>query len=131
MGYLTRKEILAAQDIKTQDVAVPEWGGVVRVRGLSGAERDRFESTFITLNGTNATVTLEGMRAHLVAMTVIDEAGNLLFSPGDVEALGAKSSGALDRVFTAAQTLSGLTKADVEALAKNSGSGPSAASTSD
>ena len=38
MALLTRDEILAADDIKTEDVEVPEWGGDVRVSVMS---RDR------------------------------------------------------------------------------------------
>ena len=33
MPYLTRDDILQAVDLKYEDVQVPEWGGVVRVRG--------------------------------------------------------------------------------------------------
>ena len=43
MTLLTKSAILAANDLKTQDVDVPEWGGAVRVRAFSGRERDAFE----------------------------------------------------------------------------------------
>lgn len=35
MTILTKQAILTAQDLKTEDVAVPEWGGEVRVRTLN------------------------------------------------------------------------------------------------
>ena len=38
--YLTAEAITAAQDPAHEDVHVPEWGGWVRVKALSGAERD-------------------------------------------------------------------------------------------
>jgi hypothetical protein len=40
---LTKEQILSADDIKTETVLVPEWGGDVIVRGLSGVERDAYE----------------------------------------------------------------------------------------
>lgn len=36
--YLSPEAILAAQDIDTVDVPTPEWGGKVKVRGLTMAE---------------------------------------------------------------------------------------------
>ena len=42
MTYLSRDAILQREDIKTEDVEVPEWGGTVRVRGMSGVQRDAF-----------------------------------------------------------------------------------------
>ena len=38
---LNREQILAANDVKTRIVDVPEWGGSVIVRGLTSLERDR------------------------------------------------------------------------------------------
>jgi hypothetical protein len=42
-----------------------------------------------------------------------------MFSDQDVTKLGKKSARALDRVFDVSQRLSGITKEDVEDLAKN------------
>jgi hypothetical protein len=81
--------------------------------------------------GKDRKVDLTNMRARLVSLTVIDEAGQRLFSDDEVDLLGAKSGAALDRVFAVAQKLNGLSGADVEALTKNSSGVLSAASTSD
>lgn len=116
MGYLTREAVLAADDLPTTDVDVPEWGGSLRVRGLTGAERDQFEEW--VLRGRTR-VSLANVRARLVAMACVDEQGERLFQDADVEELGAKSGRALDRVFDVISRLSGLMPADVEALAKN------------
>ena len=48
---LTRDQILAVSDIQTEEVHVPEWGGTVLVRGLTGAERDEFEAGMATPQG--------------------------------------------------------------------------------
>ncbi len=116
---LSRDAILQAQDLPFEDVEVPEWGGAVRVRGLTGAERDAFEQSIVETRGKNTRMNLKNIRAKLVALCVVDEQGNRVFSDDDAEALGRKSAAALDRVFEAAQRLSGLRKEDVEELAGN------------
>ena len=98
---LSRDAILKAQDLPTQDVAVPEWGGAVRVRALTGAERDAFEASITTGKGKNLSVVMENVRAKLVAMTVVDGEGKRVFSDEDARELGRKSAAALDRVFKA------------------------------
>ena len=130
MTLLTKAGILAANDLKTEDVDVPEWGGAVRVRSFTGRERDAFEAAMVRGDGKDRKVDLTNMRARLVGLTVIDEAGQRLFTDEEVDLLGAKSGAALDRVFAVAQKLNGLSGADVEELTKNSSGGPSAASIS-
>lgn len=131
MAYLTRDAILEAVDIPHETVSVPEWGGEVIVRGLTGAQRDRFESSMIRGEGRNQRVVLDNMRARLCALTIVDENGKRLFSDSDVKALGQKSAVALNRVFAVAMRLSGLTPEDVAELSKNSVDGQSEDSTSD
>lgn len=132
---LTGAEILALQDLVHEDVSVPEWGAVVRIRALTGLERDRYEEslTIVRQQGKKQTreAHMANARAKLVALCAINEDGTPLFERAQVDALGAKSAAALDRLFDAALRLSGLKEAEVEELGKNSESGdPSAASTS-
>ena len=125
MAFLTRDQILQAADIKTETVHVPEWGGAVAVHALTGAQRDEYEATLISMRGTDAKVNLANARAKLVQRCLVDEAGALLFDESDVKALARKSAAALQRVYDVAQRLSGLSAADVEELTKNSASGQS------
>lgn len=127
---LSRDQILKAQDLATEDVNVPEWGGMVRVKGLSGTERDRFEASFIGENTKNKRRNLANLRARLVALTVVDKEGKPLFRPNDVEALGQKSAAALDRVFDVAVRLAGMRDEDVDELTENFIDGQSDGSTS-
>jgi len=131
MGLLTREEILQAEDLPTEDVEVPEWGGSVLVQGLTGAERDAFESTVVELRGRKTHLNMQNARAKLCAMAMVDEQGERVFRDGDVEELGQKSGAALQRVFQVAQRLSGLSNEDIEELTKNSEDGQSGDSTSD
>ena len=113
---LNRDDILAVQDIETKQVPVPEWGGDVYVKGMTGAERDAFETTIIVDHGNKQTVTTENIRAKLAAFSVVDEEGVLMFSVKDIKALGKKSAAALQRVFDVAKELSGIGDDDIEEL---------------
>jgi len=119
MAILTRDEILQADDMRIETVAVPEWGGEVRVKSLTGAERDLFEASITQQIGGKASVVIANMRAKLCAMAIVNENGVNLFSQADVETLGVKSAAALDRVFGVAQRLAGLSPRDVEELTGN------------
>jgi hypothetical protein len=134
MALLSREAILGVEDIPTQDVEVPEWGGTVRVKGLNGKERDQYEASVVgdtaAKKGQARRLNMANMRARFVSLCIVDEEGVRLFSDGDVTALGAKSAAALQRVFKVAQELSGLTDEDVEELAGNSEAGQSGSSTS-
>lgn len=92
---------------------------MVRVRSLSGAERDRFEASIIGENTKNKRRNLANLRARLVSLTVVDAEGKPLFRPNDVEALGKKSAAALDRVFGVAMRLAGMRDEDVDELTEN------------
>jgi hypothetical protein len=131
MGLLTRDAILEAQDLQHEEVYIPEWGGSVRVRTLTGAERDAFEQSIVDQRGKDTRMNLRNIRAKLVALTVVDGDGKRLFSDADAKLLGQKSASALDKIFDVAQRLSGLRDEDVEELAKNSEDGLNAGSTFD
>lgn len=141
--FLTADDILTKDDIKWEDVDVPEWGGVVRVVGLSGDERDSFEESALRWKqerGKNGKVfrtremVLRGIRAKLVAKSAVapgpDAAhpiGVRLFTDQQADALGLKSAKALNRLFTVAQELSGLSDEQLEELATDLGNGQSGA----
>jgi len=115
---LTRDQILSADDLKRETVAVPEWGGDVIVRTMTGTERDAFEASL--QGGKGGKLNLANIRARLVSRTAVDDAGARLFTEADIEAVGGKSAAALDRCFAVAQRLNGLSAKDVEDLGKNS-----------
>ena len=45
MTLLSKSASLCANDLQTEDVDVPEWGGAVRVRSFTGRELDAFEAS--------------------------------------------------------------------------------------
>jgi hypothetical protein len=121
---LTKADILAASDLERELVEVPEWDGAVYVQAMTGLERDGFEASIIEVrqNGKGVTTTkniFENMRAKMCARCLVDAEGVRLFTDAEVDALGAKSAAALDRVFAVAQRLNGMGRADMEELAGN------------
>ena len=117
---LTRDAILNAADIQTEAVEVPEWGGTVYVRALTGVERDEYEGSRVSVKGKKVELNYKNTRAKLVALCAVDEQGSRLFTEEDVPALGRRNAAALNRVFLVAQRLSALGPEDVEDAEKNS-----------
>ena len=114
-----RDTILAADDLPREKVEVAEWDVTVWVRTMTAAERDHFEASVQSRNGSELAVNLENIRAKLVGSTVVDEAGVRVFSDADTVVLGAKSAAAMDTLFAVARRLNGLTGEDVEELVGN------------
>lgn len=116
---LTRDAILSAEDLRTETVEVPEWGGTVMVRELSAKERDEYETSIVSVKGTKLDIDPVNMRAKLVSMGCVDEDGNRLFTLDDAEDLGKKSSTALDRIYDKIQEISGMGEGALEDAGKD------------
>lgn len=129
MSNLTRDDILALQDLPVEAVRVPEWGGrTVHVRAMMGSERDSWEAEQYALSQGGTARDLLDFRARFLVRCLCDAGGTLLFTLGDVAALGKRSAAALDRLYEAAKRLSKLSKQDEDALLGNSAGAPSGAS---
>ena len=119
MPLLGKEAILGADDIRTERVEIPEWGGEVMVRGLTGRQRDQWEQSMTVRRGKKVEQDLRDFRARLAVLCVVDETGQLVFHQGDIDALANKSGSALDKIYTAAAKLSGISDDDVEDLTKD------------
>ena len=100
--FLGPEDILKCNDLPTEVVEVPEWGAdaVVKVRGLTGTERDRI---------SNLPADADNFTARVVAPALLTEDGRQMFPDEDAVAkLGRKSFVALDRVRQVVFRLSGL-----------------------
>ena len=122
---LTRSDILPKNDRPLISVDVPEWGGAVFVRSMSGHDRDSLESGMIELDGSR---NMENFRGRLAVRVVCDESGERIFADEDADAVGKKSAAALDRIVSAAAPLNRLGSAQVAELGNVSGGTQSAAS---
>jgi len=139
-NVLSAKDILGVSDIKIELVEVPEWGGNVYVKGMTGAERDKFEGGIVRIGavpgkrgkpGTPGKLDLTDLRAKICSMTICDADGKRLFTEEDVQALSQKSAAALQRVFVVAQKLSGIGEEDIEELLEGFEKNPTEDSASD
>lgn len=142
--YVSRQDIHDADDIVEEDVKVPEWAPAnatdeqraaasVRVRGLTGEERDEFEGSIVIekrdphrKGKTTTGIEHKRMRAKLVVKSIVfppgdPRAGQRVFDETDIGWIAQKSAAALDRVFSKAQALSGLSDDDFDDLVEGFG----------
>lgn len=115
---LSRDAILGASDIQTKEVAVPEWGDSLFIKGMSGAERDQFEAANQDGSGGQK---LTNLRARFLVRCIVNENGTRIFTDQDAAALGKKSSAALSRLWDAAAELNGTSDAAQAVMEGNSG----------
>lgn len=111
MTLLNREAILGSQDIVTQDVAVPEWGGSIRVRTMTVAERNDFARRASSEDKVS-------VAAWLISVLAVDQAGVTLFKPEDVQELERRNFRAVDRVVQAILEVNGITEKKVEEAGK-------------
>lgn len=107
---LSAEQILAASDLETELIDVPEWGGKVYVRGLTAAERDRYDRDLVSIDrkGNTSIGRLENIRALLAVRCMVNEDGTRVFKDTQARDLGEKSSVAIGRVWAVATRLSGM-----------------------
>jgi hypothetical protein len=118
---LSKDQILDAlnrPEVSTEDVHVPELGGTVRVREMTGALRNRLEATYATIKSGGDSKALDAVTAQLVATCVIDEGGRPMLTTSDVKRMLAARPRAVFRLRDAIVRISATDEDDVEALAE-------------
>ena len=99
--FLSAKEVLAVEDVETVDVEVPEWGGTIRLRMLTGEEAVSFAES---VKGKDD----KAGAARIVVRCAVDENNARIFSDEDIDVLKGKSMRALLRVQKVALEINGL-----------------------
>ncbi|MEH0442441.1 MULTISPECIES: hypothetical protein [unclassified Streptomyces] len=122
---LTSSQILEADDTQVKPVDVPEWGGEVLVRGLTGIERDAYEAGIQQIrpkpDGSREVVfNRDNARAKLLVKCLVDDSGTRLFKDTDAPALGKKAGAVIDRLYDVAAELSGMGDAVEKEIEGNS-----------
>lgn len=127
-----RERILAADDLDSEVVDIPEWDNVkLELRVMTGTER-----AHMVERSKHANPDEKGLDPHkfypnvLIASCFDPETGARVFTDSDVKALSDKSAAVLERLATRCMELSGLSDAAVKRLGKDSETTPSDASTS-
>ena len=115
---LNKEQILSVDDLPFRDVEVPEWKGTVRVRTMTGGERDAFESSIYDSDGDKVKLNRVDFRAKLLSKVLVDEKGTRLFTDKEITQLSGKSAKAIQRLFDIAQEINGISKSEQEAIEK-------------
>lgn len=119
MATLTKGQILAANDTRVERVNVPEWGGDLILRSLTAAELDEYEASVMA--GEDADY--DNVRARFLVRCIVDDQGQPLFGLDEAPILGEKCAAVVDRLYAIASKMNKRTKADLDALVKNSAAG--------
>ena len=113
MALLTKAEIFQIDDRKYDDVPCPEWGGEVRVRGLTASEQAVISKLVFEEKKNEISM-------KVVQFGCVDADGERLFSTKDLEALGKKSYPVIERLGRRIMELTGSGgEADIEEARKN------------
>jgi hypothetical protein len=107
-----------AEQFKTVEVRVPEFGDTVLLRQLTVRQWEAYQASMITMNGNKPTAKLGNIRVALVALSAVDETGAQLFTEAELAKFPAAP---IDRLYDAATKLNKMTNDDVEELAENFG----------
>jgi hypothetical protein len=100
-----------------REVALPEWGCTLHVRGLTAGERDYYELEIRKQTDEGLRPNVRGL---MVALATTDEYGESFFRLEDAADLARLDAAPVDRLFSAAVELSGMGPSDLEDLEKNS-----------
>ena len=113
MAFLSKSAILAVDDQRFDSVSCPEWGGDVRVRGLTAYEQS-YIAKLIAEEKKNE-VTLK-----IVQFGCVDEDGSKMFSADDMAVLRTKSYKVIERLGKRILELTGLgDQSEIEEAKKN------------
>ena len=91
----------------------------LHIKGLTGRERDSFESACFQQRGKERVMNTENIRAKLLVRALCNAEGKRIFSDHDESALGALPASILDDMFAVAQRLSGLGEKDLKEIEGN------------
>lgn len=119
MSILSVEQIISAQDVPEEVVSVPEWGGEVKVRGLTRAAFDRINKAsevIIPATGPGQKPTTARDDNKFAEMLFLECVIEPKFTEEHMPLLADKSVSALNRVYEA---ISRVIRTDIEAAKKD------------
>lgn len=114
--YLTTaSSILQAEDFVFDEVDCPEWGGTVRIRSLSGAQRVQLKKAIDAGR--------DDIDETLCVMSIVDEDGNRVLHRDQIGELSKKNTAVITRIAMKVLEISGMRDRDkaIGDAEKNSG----------
>jgi hypothetical protein len=118
---LSREEILAAPDLRRDEVSVPEWGGTVRIREMSLEDRAALYDLMYGKAADDKKVGQRGLDLNLemIRRSAVDESDAPLFTAADLKKLAKKSDRAVRRLVEAIEAMHQMDADAVEAAEGN------------
>ena len=99
-----RDKIISTDDIQKELVEIPEWGVILEVRGMNGADRSRIIEMVSNEDGG---VSVGSMYIETVIASTYDpDSGERVFSESDRDVLTTKAASAIDRIAKVGMRLS-------------------------
>ncbi|MDR5825791.1 hypothetical protein [Caballeronia sp. LZ043] len=123
---LNRSQIFATNDLKSEVIDVPEWGGQVKVVVMTGLARDAFQKA-----NSEAPRGVSFFEGTLIVATVVGDDDQPLFTEDDIPLLQQRSAAVVSRIAAVAMRINGLGVKATEDAEKNSEAAPSGSSGSD
>lgn len=136
MALLNKSQINAANDLKWEDVPVPEWGpgAEVRIRELTAAERGYVDAGQVVASDGGAALKVDSLKTYrekLVMFGLVDENFERIYSNKELPELSKKSGAVIERLAAKVQELSSMGRFAVKEAEGNSEAAPSDSSDSD
>lgn len=133
MGVLSKTALLAATVLPRERVEVPELGPgtYVFIQGMSGTDRDAWETSLVRGRGNHRRVDTLNIRAKLLVRCLVNEDGSRMFEPHEADQVGQIRVDVLQRLFEVAQRLSGVSDADADELERRSADETAGSATND
>ena len=114
--YLSFEQIMAADDVVEEDLPVPEWKGVVRIRSLTVGQALEINNLSKITGGRSATPVTDVRK--LMFLTLVKGIVKPLIDANALERLMSKNSGAVLRIVKRINELSGVDVSEEE-MTKN------------
>lgn len=113
-----RDSFFSLNNLRTEQIDLPEMEGSIRVRELT--QKQRTEIELMVLDGKDNKEAMRRFKVDVVIMGAVGVDGNPLFTENDFDLLNEKSASVIDRISNAILRLSGITKDEVKEMEKNS-----------
>ena len=104
---LTKAAIFSTTDNEVHEVEVPEWGGSILLRSMTGEQRNNYEHWAHSQSKADVP-DYRGIRERLIIACAVDEAGDPLFNDEDLKQLSGKNSEVIDRLHEKCQKICGM-----------------------
>jgi|GEM_PF-6076982 len=116
---LGRDDILDAKDYTIETAEC--WGGVVRLRSLSGASQERYQNRVLKQGfGTgSAGRDMTELNALLLTMVIVDDNDELIFDAKDIPKINSKSSKSIMKLIKVVHNQNGMGDEGVDEAEKN------------